>query len=139
MHGERIYDGLVTAKEVLREWHIDADLVTLSACESGLGKEIGGEGIVGFAHAFFQAGARSLLVSLWRVDDRATSLLMQRFYENVTGGYLDTRGGRTAAPMSKADALREAKSWLHGYRTANGRAPYAHPSYWSPFVLIGGR
>jgi CHAT domain-containing protein/tetratricopeptide (TPR) repeat protein len=139
IRGERIIDGLITAEEVLREWHINADLVTLSACESGLGKEVGGEGTVGFAHAFFQAGARSVLVSLWRVDDRATSLLMQRFYENVTGAYSDKRAGRVGAPMSKAEALREAKSWLRGYRSKSGRTQYAHPSYWSPFVLIGSR
>ena len=137
--GEQIIDGLITAEEVLREWHINADLVTLSACESGLGKEVGGEGTVGFAHAFFQAGARSVLVSLWRVDDRATSLLMRRFYENVTGAYDDSRAGRVGAPMSKAGALREATSWLRGYRTKDGEMRYAHPFYWSPFVLVGSR
>ncbi len=74
MKGERIYDGLVTAKEIVREWELDADLVVLSACNTGLGKVVGGEGYVGFSHAFLQAGARSLIVSLWKVDDRATSL-----------------------------------------------------------------
>jgi CHAT domain-containing protein len=137
--GERIIDGLLTAKEVLREWHINADLVTLSACESGLGKEVGGEGTVGFAHAFFQAGARSVLVSLWRVDDSATSLLMRRFYENVTGAYRDKRAGRVGVPMPKAEALSEAKSYVRGYRNRAGRFQYAHPSFWSPFILIGSR
>jgi CHAT domain-containing protein len=126
MNGERIYDGLVTAKEIVREWELDADLVTLSACRTGLGRVVAGEGYVGFSQAFFQAGARSLLVSLWDVDDRATSLLMQRFYKNY---YEDKK--------SKADALQDAKRWLRGYKDDSGAAIFGHPYYWSAFVLIG--
>jgi len=129
MKGDRIYDGLVTAKEIMAEWELDADLVTLSACETGLGREMVGEGYVGFAHAFLQAGARSLVVSLWKVDDRATALLMQRFYEN--------RSGRLAEPLPKAEALAEAKAWLRAYTDESGRRPYEHPYYWSAFILIG--
>jgi len=139
MAGTRIYDGLVTAEEILREWDLNADLVTLSACETGLGKEVAGEGYVGFAHAFLQAGARSLLVSLWKVEDRATALLMRRFCENRFGKYADRRSGHVAEPMPKAEALREAKAWLRGYTDDNGDHPYAHPYYWSAFVLIGDR
>jgi CHAT domain-containing protein/tetratricopeptide (TPR) repeat protein len=120
MAGDRIYDGLLTTKEILREWNLDADLVTLSGCETGLGKEAAGEGYIGFAHAFLQAGARSLVVSLWNVDDDATSLLMQRFYENRTGaGGKENRG--TRHPMTKAEALREAKRWLRSHEDADGR------------------
>jgi len=137
MAGTRIYDGLVTAKEILREWSLNADLVTLSACETGLGKEVAGEGYVGFAYAFLQAGARSLIVSLWRVEDKATSLLMRRFYENRLGQYADKRNGRTGQPMSKAHALREAKRWLRSYTDEYGNHPYEHPYYWSAFILIG--
>ena len=137
MAGTRIYDGLVTAKEIVREWDLNADLVTLSACETGLGKEVMGEGYVGFAHAFLQAGARSLLVSLWKVEDAATSLLMRRFYENWRGEYVDERNGRTGKPMSKTDALQEAKCWLRDYTDERGEHPYEHPYYWSAFVLIG--
>jgi CHAT domain-containing protein len=126
MDGSRIYDGVLTAKEILREWKLDADLVTLSACETGLGKEIAGEGMVGFAHAFLQAGARSLLVSLWKVDDVATSLLMQRFYENWW-----------RRDMPKAKALQEAKRWLREWKDESGATPFAHPYYWSAFILIG--
>ncbi len=79
------YDGILTAGEVLGTWKLKAELVTLSACHSGLGRPSGGEGHVGFAQAFFLAGARSLIVSLWEVDDRATSLLMTRFYQNWLG------------------------------------------------------
>ena len=79
------YDGILTAGEVLGTWKLRAELVTLSSCRSGLGRPSGGEGHVGFAQAFFLAGARSLVVSLWAVDDRATSLLMTRFYQNWLG------------------------------------------------------
>ncbi|MBI4720968.1 MAG: CHAT domain-containing protein [Chitinivibrionia bacterium] len=139
MVGTRIYDGLVTAKEILREWKLDADLVTLSACETGLGKVVGGEGYVGFAHAFLQAGARTLLVSLWKVEDRATSLLMQRFYENWTGRYNDARHGQREQPMSKAEALKEAKHYLRTYTEDDGKKPFEHPYFWSAFILIGDR
>ena len=139
MAGTRIYDGLVTAEEILREWDLNADLVTLSACETGLGKEVMGEGYVGFAHAFLQAGARSLLVSLWKVEDKATSLLMRRFYENRLGKYKDERRGRAGVPMTKGDALQEAKHWLRDYVDDSGHRPYGHPYFWSAFVLIGDR
>ncbi len=135
--GERVYDGLLTAKEIVREWVLDADLVTLSGCQTGLGKEVAGEGYIGLAHAFLQAGARSLVVSLWRVEDMATALLMTRFYENLTGIYPDGRNGRTGEPMTKAEALREAKHWLRTYRDVDGSRPFQHPVYWSGFVLIG--
>ena len=124
--GTRIYDGLVRAGEVVREWRLNAELVVLSACETGLGKKVVGEGYVGFAHAFLQAGARSVLVSLWKVDDEATGLLMRRFYE----GWLE-RG------LRKAEALRQAKRWLRAREDERGRQRFAHPYYWSAFVLIG--
>ncbi len=130
-NSDPIYDGIVTAVDIVREWKLDADLVTLSACETGLGKKVSGEGYVGFMHAFLQAGARSLLVSLWKVDDRATSLLMQRFYEN----YL----GKRDQSMTKACALQEAKNWLRTYKDDGGQLPYAHPAYWSGFILVGDR
>ena len=128
--GERIYDGKLTVHEIVREWKVDADLVTLSACRTALGKESGGEGFIGFAHAFLQTGARSVLVSLWEVDDEATSLLMGRFYRNLTG---DTAG----EPMRKAPALRDAKRWLREYTDEEGRRPFQHPAYWSGFILVG--
>ncbi|MCK4414882.1 MAG: CHAT domain-containing protein [Candidatus Eisenbacteria sp.] len=163
MSGERLYDGVVSAKEILREWRLSADLVTLSACETGLGKEMPGEGYVGLASAFLQVGARSLLVGLWEVEDLATAALMQRFYENWIG----RDGGE---PMGKAEALGEAKQWLRtltfdeverireslGIRASStGRGvgglvpvagskpatvrPWEHPSFWAPFILIGDR
>jgi CHAT domain-containing protein/tetratricopeptide (TPR) repeat protein len=133
--GDRIFDGLADAGEILREWKLDADLVTLSACETGTGKSVPGEGYIGFSHAFFRTGALSIIVSLWKADDRATALLMERFYQNYFG-----HGGETLAAthrMSKVEALREAKQWLRNYRDSAGETPYGHPFYWANFILIG--
>ena len=137
--GERIYDGLLTAQEIVAECDLNADLVTLSACETGLGKKVVGEGYVGLAQALLQAGARSVVVSLWKVEDRATALLMQRFYENRSGRYEGERAEYNGEPIPKAAALAEAKSWLRSYEDASGRRPYEHPYYWSAFILIGAR
>jgi CHAT domain-containing protein len=150
-------DGQLTAAQMLH-WKLDAELVTLSACQSGLGKQAGGEGFLGFAQALFLAGARSVLVSLWKVDDTATALLMTRFYQNLLG----KRPG-LKAPLPKAEALREAKLWLRDLTAtevqalqtelragrlgagpavkrqveAEAERPYAHPHYWAAFILIG--
>jgi CHAT domain-containing protein/tetratricopeptide (TPR) repeat protein len=102
-----IPDGRVTAEQIVRTWELDADLVVLSACESGLGRYAGGEGYLGFAQALFVKGARSLLLSQWKVDDQATALLMTRFYQNLLG-----RRPGLANPLPKAEALHEAKAWL---------------------------
>jgi CHAT domain-containing protein/tetratricopeptide (TPR) repeat protein len=121
-------DGLLRAEEIALRWKLDADLVTLSACETALGREAGGEGYIGLCHAFLQAGAHSLLVSLWKVDDGATALLMQRFYED--------RAGVHGPPMDKAAALREAKLYVRSY-DEGGERPYEHPFYWAGFILFG--
>jgi tetratricopeptide (TPR) repeat protein len=105
--GGKYYDGKLTANEVLKNWRLNAELVTLSACESALGRPGGGDGLLGFAQAFLLAGARAVCLSLWKVDDTATCLLMDRFYQNLLG----KREGLTQ-PMGKAAALAEAKQWL---------------------------
>jgi CHAT domain-containing protein/tetratricopeptide (TPR) repeat protein len=135
--GTRVFDGLLSASEIVAEFPLDADLVTLSGCQTALGREAGGEGYIGLASAFFRAGARSLVVSLWRVEDEATALLMGRFYENLTGAYGDVRNGHAGEAMCKSKALREAKHWLRTYTDETGRQPFRHPAYWSGFVLIG--
>jgi tetratricopeptide (TPR) repeat protein len=147
------YDGTLSAGEVMGLWRLDAELVTLSACRSGLGRESGGEGFVGFAQAFFLAGARSVIVSLWEVDDRATSLLMTRFYQN----WLGKRPG-LERHLSKAQALGEAKAWLRALTQADverelsgitrgeirrrsspltASHPFDHPHDWAGFILLG--
>jgi CHAT domain-containing protein/Tfp pilus assembly protein PilF len=137
MSGGPVSDGLVRAEEIARDWVLDAELVTLSGCRTALGRNQVGEGYVGFAHAFYRAGGRSLLVSLWDVDDAATALLMRRFYENLTGRYEGERAGRRGEPMSKSQALQEAKEWLRTYTDETGTRMFAHPAYWSAFILIG--
>ena len=107
-------------------WQLDADLVVLSACNSALGREVVGEGLVGFAHAFLRTGARSVLVSQWSVPDRATLEFMTAFY-----------GAWQGEKLSRADALAQARRQLRDYRDADGRRPYVHPYYWAPFVLVG--
>jgi CHAT domain-containing protein len=149
--------------KTLAGWQLDADLVTLSACQTALGKEAGGEGLLGFTQVLFAAGARALVLSLWKVDDVPTALLMARFYENLLG----KRSG-LKAPLGRAAALQEAKTWLRDLRQEQVKVlaanltggvwrgtveevrplakplpdpkadrPYAHPFYWSAFILIG--
>jgi CHAT domain-containing protein len=100
--------------------HLNARLVVLSACETGLGKVASGEGILGFSRAFLLAGARNLLLSLWQVNDTSTTELMTRFY---TYHLIKER--------SLADALRRAKLDLIG------NSQTAHPFFWAGFVLSG--
>jgi len=111
-------DGLLTSGEVL-ELDLTADLVVLSGCETGLGKELRGEGIIGLTRAFMHAGAQSVVMSLWKVEDRSTSRLMVSFYDALRRGH------------TKADALREAKIEL--LQTTE----WSHPYFWAPFVLVG--
>ncbi len=107
--GKKVYDGRLRVSAILDGWDLDADLVALSACQTGLGKSAGGEGLLGFAQAFLQKKARSVLLSRWKVDDTATALLMLRFYENALGKRKDLK-----APLGRAAALEEAKAWLRG-------------------------
>lgn len=100
--------------------NLPVDLVTLSGCETGLGKEIRGEGLVGLTRGFMYAGAARVLVSLWRADDEATAELMLRFYRGVI-----KEGKRPA------EALRTAQIEMLGQR--RWQAPY----YWAAFVLQG--
>lgn len=95
-------DGIATAEEISRLDLRGLDMVVLSACQSGLG-EVTGEGVFGLQRGFKKAGARSLLVSLWPVDDRATQMLMESFYRHYLSG------------RSKADALALARAELRAY------------------------
>src|SRR4029434_7288742 len=79
-------NGLLQAWEVFEQVRLDADLVTLSACGTALGEEMSGEGILGLTRAFQYAGARSVLASLWSVQDAATADLMTRFYRHLRHG-----------------------------------------------------
>jgi CHAT domain-containing protein len=129
-------DGILTAVEVAGLDLDRAELVVLSACETGLGSVAGGEGVLGLQRAFQLSGAKATVASLWKIPDEATSQLMQRFYENLWD-----------KKVSKLDALREAQIWmlkegsprgLHredvAKKPTSGRLP---PRYWAAFVLSG--
>jgi CHAT domain-containing protein/Tfp pilus assembly protein PilF len=131
---ERFQDGLIRVREILPQWKLDADLVTLSACETGLGRRVWQEGYTGLSNAFLQVGARNLLVSLWNVEDKATYLIMNRFYRNYMG---DPDSEADSGPVKMSEALRLAKEWLRGYIAPDGTRPYEHPFYWAGFILIG--
>ena len=149
------FDGRLSVNEIQHGWQLNAELVTLSACETALGRDAGGEGFVGFTQALLISGARSVCLSLWKVDDRATSLLMKRFYQN----WLAKREGLDK-PLTKAEALREAKQWLRELTDKNiehelsevargdvrsrpkgarptAAHPFEHPYYWAGFILVG--
>lgn len=109
-------DGALTVGE-LYDLKLNADLVTLSACETALGKIANGDDVVGFTRGFLYAGASSIVSSLWKVDDNATSMLMQEFYSKLQS-------------TNKRHALRAAQ-----LKVKAGK--YFHPKYWAAFQLTG--
>ena len=112
----RLADGWLSLYD-LYNLRLRASLVTLSACETGLNTVLAGDELVGLARGFFQAGAASLVVSLWAVDDASTASLMQQFYAYLEAGF------------GPASALRQAQVDL--------RRAYPHPYFWAPFLAIG--
>ncbi|MCA9752207.1 MAG: CHAT domain-containing protein, partial [Gemmatimonadetes bacterium] len=130
------HDGFLHAFEVL-EQSFPQDLVTLSGCETGRGAWVSGEGLLGLSRAFQIAGARSIVVSLWDVDDAATADFMARFYRRWTGG----SPLATALREAKLEFFRERDEVVTSGGEARGvrRVPAAgprHPRYWAPFVLL---
>jgi CHAT domain-containing protein len=138
-------DGILTAFEVSELNLEHVEMVVLSACETGLGQSAGGEGVLGLQRAFQMAGARTVVSGLWKVPDRATQMLMVRFYENLW-----------QKNMPKLVALREAQLWMlrevpkdptlaaeasRGLALENEPAAAAgqglSPRYWAAFVLSG--
>jgi CHAT domain-containing protein len=105
--GRKSYNGELTVAAIRESWKLDADLVVLSACQTALGRQGQGEGLLGFSQAFLQCGARCVVLSRWEADDIATALLMLRFYENVLG-----KRQELTKPLPRAEALAEAKHWL---------------------------
>lgn len=153
--------GFLTLDHLVRAWRgklSDCELVVLSACETTKGVETGDSSIA-LPWGFMYAGAPTVVASLWKVDDTATTLLMTRFYENLLGQFTESRNGYAAGThMPKAEALRESKSWLRSLpprialtlvqrgglasesiKMLPGDAIYdfSHPYYWAAFVLIG--
>jgi CHAT domain-containing protein/Tfp pilus assembly protein PilF len=119
-------DGQLELYEIL-ELQLDAELVTLSACQTALGsghfsETPAGDDFVGLTRAFIYAGSQSVMASLWKVDDRSTMDLMQDFYERLKQNH-----------SSKSDALAGAQ------RDMRSSLDYRHPYYWAPFILVGNR
>jgi CHAT domain-containing protein len=112
-------DGFLRAHDIYN-LKMPAELVVLSACETGLGKDVRGEGLEGLTRGFMYAGARRVVVSLWNVNDKATAALMQRLYT----GMLRTN-------KTPAAALRAAQ--IEMLRSGQWQAPY----YWAAFVMQG--
>ena len=148
---EGVEDGVLTAKEIAALDLRSLDLVALSACQTGLG-EITGDGVFGLQRGFKKAGANTLLMSLWKVDDTATQLLMTQFYKNLLAG------------MGKYEALAAAQKYLRELevevKITSGKTyfqqkqderagkqeevkyktmrRYADPKYWAAFILLDG-
>ncbi|WP_228059629.1 CHAT domain-containing protein [Plectonema radiosum] len=113
-------DGLLTAGEIL-DMKLKADLVVLSACDTGRGT-ITGDGVIGLSRSLFSAGVPSVVVSLWAVDDDSTAFLMTEFYQNLLN---------KEKPLNKAQALRQAML------TTMKQKEYSNPLHWAAFTLIG--
>ena len=116
-------DGILTAQEISELDLRGTDLVVLSACQTGLG-DLKGDGVFGLQRGFKKAGVRSILMSLWKVDDNATELLMVEFYRNYFSG------------VSKTQSLKNAQKFVRDYSDTEGNKLYENPYYWAGFVLL---
>jgi tetratricopeptide (TPR) repeat protein len=116
--GVKLYDNVLTAREIF-DMRLDTELVTLSACQTGLNEISPGDELFGLTRAFLYVGAPSVIVSLWSVDARSTQELMLEFYKLLKNG------------SDKATALQEAQKRIME------NEKYSHPYYWAPFILVG--
>jgi CHAT domain-containing protein len=114
-------DGILTALEISAQYFYNLDLVVLSACQTALG-DINNEGVYGLQRAFKKAGANTIIMSLDKVDDEATMILMTEFYKNLMSG------------KKKLQSLRDAQKYLRG--VDNGK--YDKPEYWASFIMLDG-
>ena len=126
------HNGLLQAWEIIDQLELNADLVVLSACETALGPNRGGEGLISLSRAFQIAGARSVLASLWAVNDRSTSELMIRFYRHLLAGETKDR----AIQLAQIELIRGPVEIVN----ENGETEthdFSAPYYWAAFQLIG--
>lgn len=112
-------DGVLTGREISRLDFSNVNIVVLSACESGLG-EVGSEGVAGLQRGLKKAGVRTLVMSLWKVSDEGTAILMKEFYTNLLNG------------QNAAQAMRNAQQHLRTLE--NGK--FSDPTFWAPFVIL---
>lgn len=122
-------DGLLTVREVF-SLDLHAGLVTLSACNTALGR-LSGDGVIGLSRAFIYAGTPTVMASLWRVADQIAKFQMERFYQALS------RDGRKASALRDAQLATIQRLRAKSFRTSSGRAFPEHPIFWAPFVLIG--
>lgn len=118
-------DGMLMGYEIA-DLNFRCDLITLSACETGRGKLMAGEGVLGLPRLLLGAGAKTVLMTQWKVDDKFTSELMPEFYAYLLKGKL-----------SKTEALSEAKRTMLRQQRVGSGPYYQHPFYWASFVLYG--
>ena len=119
-----VQDGILTAKEISLLDLRDADLIVLSACETGKG-ETTGDGVFGLQRAFKQAGAQTIIMSLWPVNDASAQLLMTEFYKNWIERH-----------QSKREAFRNAQTYVRAYRDKHNQLIYNKPYYWAGFIML---
>jgi CHAT domain-containing protein len=106
--------------------NLPAEMVVISACETGIGRKIGGEGLYGLSRGFMYAGAKRVVASLWKVNDASTSQLMKHFYEG-----LGLSEGLDLSRVRPATALRAAQLKMMDQRI------WRHPYYWAAFIVQG--
>jgi CHAT domain-containing protein len=112
-------DGILQAWEIIEGVRVNAELVVLSACQTGLGEHIRGEGLMGLTRAFLYAGARTVAVSLWDISDAGTADFMMAFYQQVRDGSSTDVALQQAMIAARRDPARK------------------DPFYWAPFILVG--
>ncbi len=139
-------DGRLQAWEVCEQMGLTADLVVLSSCDTALGAELAGAGLLGLTFAFQYAGAHSVVASLWPVSDRSTASLMGLFHERLRRGEAPAQALRQAQLQVKASPLPAEHGLAGGLRRLFGRpgpgdlsSDASHPYYWAAFQLISDR
>jgi CHAT domain-containing protein len=115
-------DNLLYSYEI-KQQELNAGLVVLSACETGIGKYQRGEGVVSIGRGFMYAGSPSLLMTLWVLNDQSGAYIIQQFYQNLAEG------------MEKDEAIRQAK--ITYLKNTKDNDPASHPFLWAPFVQLG--
>ena len=124
---DNVDDGILTAKELTAIDLRGLDIVVLSACQTGLG-QITGDGVFGLQRGFKKAGAQTIVMSLWKVDDKATRLFMDRFFENLANNGIH----------KKRQSFIEAQRYLRHEYQENGSHIYSSPEYWAAFIMLDG-
>ena len=130
-------DGILTAEEIGAQNLDGVQMVMLSACETGLGQAVGGEGLLGLQRSFQAAGARTVVASLWKVPDEATRDLMEHFYENHWEKNMGVLPALRAAQLTMLHEGRKRGIVRDDAPSAAADPKRAPPYYWAAFVLSG--